>query len=197
MTLTPTTRASLLLRLGNAHDHEAWLEFVTLYEPVIYRLLRQRGLQDADARDVMQELLLGGQSEHRTLAARSRASILPELAATGNTQSRHQLAQKSPTPRSWLVVQTCTLCWIRCRPRIARIRANSTVNYAEPGFSRPANGCKRKSSRATWQAFWETSVLALAGRGCRETRDVDWSRAGGQMPRSGPHEGDRSPNWRR
>ena len=58
MTLTPTTRASLLLRLCDSEDHEAWVEFATLYEPVIYRILRQHGLQDADARDVMQELLL-------------------------------------------------------------------------------------------------------------------------------------------
>ncbi|MBM4094843.1 MAG: RNA polymerase sigma factor, partial [Planctomycetes bacterium] len=58
MTATPTTRASLLLRLCNSEDHEVWVEFVTLYEPVIYRFLRRRGLQDADARDVMQELLL-------------------------------------------------------------------------------------------------------------------------------------------
>ncbi len=58
MTSTPTTRASLLLRLCDSQDHEAWVEFVTLYEPVVYRLLRQNGLQDADARDVMQELFL-------------------------------------------------------------------------------------------------------------------------------------------
>ncbi len=58
MPLTPTTRASLLLRLCDSEDHEAWVEFVTLYEPIIYRLMRQNGLQDADARDVMQELLL-------------------------------------------------------------------------------------------------------------------------------------------
>ena len=37
MPLTPTTRASLLLRLCDSEDHEAWVEFVTLYEPVIYR----------------------------------------------------------------------------------------------------------------------------------------------------------------
>jgi hypothetical protein len=49
MSDTPTTRASLLLRLGNPGDHEAWVEFVTLYEPVVYRRLRQSGLQDADA----------------------------------------------------------------------------------------------------------------------------------------------------
>src|SRR5262245_35058722 len=58
MTLTPTTRASLLLRLRDSQDHEAWLEFVSLYEPLTYRLLRRHGLQDADAREVMQELFV-------------------------------------------------------------------------------------------------------------------------------------------
>ena len=47
MTLTPTTRASLLLRLRDSRDHEAWVEFLSLYEPVTYRLLRRQGLQEA------------------------------------------------------------------------------------------------------------------------------------------------------
>ncbi len=49
MTTTPTTRASLLLKLGNPHDHQAWVEFVALYEPVIYRMLKKAGLQEVDA----------------------------------------------------------------------------------------------------------------------------------------------------
>src|SRR5262245_28900272 len=58
MTLTPTTRASLLLRLRDPRDHEAWVQFVSLYEPVIFRVLRRTGLQYADALEVLQELLL-------------------------------------------------------------------------------------------------------------------------------------------
>src|SRR5688500_18767530 len=54
----PNTRPSLLFRLRDPQDHEAWIEFVTLYEPSIYRLLRQHGLQDADAREVMQEVFM-------------------------------------------------------------------------------------------------------------------------------------------
>src|SRR5690348_15471082 len=58
MTISPTTRASLLLRLRDPRDHDAWVEFVTLYEPVIYRVLRRSGLQDADALEVLQDLFL-------------------------------------------------------------------------------------------------------------------------------------------
>ena len=58
MTLTPTTRASLLSRLRDTQDHAAWMEFVAMYEPLSYRLFRCHGLQEADARELMQELFL-------------------------------------------------------------------------------------------------------------------------------------------
>lgn len=58
MTPTPTTRASLLLKLRDPHDHDAWVEFVSLYEPVIFRMLKRSGLQEADAMEVLQDLLL-------------------------------------------------------------------------------------------------------------------------------------------
>src|ERR1700678_2055852 len=51
------TRASLLVRLRDGGDAGAWQEFVHLYAPVIYGFARKRGLQDADAADLMQEVL--------------------------------------------------------------------------------------------------------------------------------------------
>src|SRR5713101_315098 len=53
----PATRASLLVRLRDRQDHAAWSEFVRLYAPLVYRFARRRGLQDADAADLMQEVL--------------------------------------------------------------------------------------------------------------------------------------------
>ena len=54
--MEPTTRQSLVLRLRNLDDQAAWAEFVGIYEPLIYQLARQKGLQDADARDLCQEV---------------------------------------------------------------------------------------------------------------------------------------------
>src|SRR3954447_7325197 len=56
MTTSPATRYSLLIRIQDAQNHAAWVEFVDLYEPLIYRLARRKGLQDADARDLCQEV---------------------------------------------------------------------------------------------------------------------------------------------
>jgi RNA polymerase sigma-70 factor (ECF subfamily) len=52
-----STRPSLLLRLRDAGDREAWQAFVDIYGPLIYRHSRRRGLQDADAADLTQEVL--------------------------------------------------------------------------------------------------------------------------------------------
>ena len=57
MTEPPSTRASLLVRLRDAGDQEAWRQFVGLYGPLIYRYGRRHRLQDADAADLTQEVL--------------------------------------------------------------------------------------------------------------------------------------------
>src|SRR5947209_5246148 len=54
--MEPTTRRSLVLRLRNLDDETAWTEFVEIYEPLVYRLARRKGLQEADARDVCQDV---------------------------------------------------------------------------------------------------------------------------------------------
>ena len=54
----PDTRTSLILRLPDKNDVEAWDEFVAIYEPLVYRLARSKGLQDSDAREVVQEVML-------------------------------------------------------------------------------------------------------------------------------------------
>lgn len=53
----PETRASLILRLPDASDVEAWDEFAALYEPLVYRLALRNGMQHADALELVQEVL--------------------------------------------------------------------------------------------------------------------------------------------
>lgn len=53
-----TTHPSLLLRVRDAGNHQAWNEFVDVYGPVIFNYCRLRQLQECDASDVAQEVLL-------------------------------------------------------------------------------------------------------------------------------------------
>lgn len=51
------TSASLLLRIRNAQDVDAWQMFVSIYQPLVERYAIRRGLQYADAADVSQLVL--------------------------------------------------------------------------------------------------------------------------------------------
>jgi len=54
----PITRPSLLIRLRDRADNDAWRSFNRLYGPLIFDFCRCRGLQESDAAEVMQETLL-------------------------------------------------------------------------------------------------------------------------------------------
>lgn len=58
MTNMPDTRDSLLVQLHDPANLDAWEEFTQLYRPIVYRLARSRGLQDADAEDLSQQVML-------------------------------------------------------------------------------------------------------------------------------------------
>src|SRR5262249_42303195 len=57
MPQAPTTQPSLLLRLRDPRDAQAWAQFVELDAPLVYGYVRKRGLQDADAADLTQVVL--------------------------------------------------------------------------------------------------------------------------------------------
>lgn len=52
-----TTRSTLLARLKNRSDAEAWSQFQKLYAPLLYRYARGRGLSREDAEDIRDQCL--------------------------------------------------------------------------------------------------------------------------------------------
>ncbi len=162
MTLTPTTRASLLLRLRDSQDHAAWVEFITLYEPVAFRLLRRHGLQEADAREVMQDLFM----------------------AVSRSIDRWDPAKELGSFRGWLrrVIRNLVINWLKQRDRrvlaiggpelqamLDMLPAASSAESVEFDhelrralFQRAAEQVRGEVQPATWQAFWETSVVGTS-----------------------------------
>lgn len=54
----PTTHDKLLASLCDEQQQAAWFEFSEIYEPVIYRFARKRGLQHEDAAELTQQVML-------------------------------------------------------------------------------------------------------------------------------------------
>src|SRR5437868_7245697 len=72
MTDSTPTHPSLLLRIRDSGDRQAWAEFVDVYAPLVYGFARKHGLQDADAADLTQEVL------HAVSAAIGRLDYDPQ-----------------------------------------------------------------------------------------------------------------------
>lgn len=161
MTLTPTTRASLLLRLRDSGDHDAWVEFVSLYEPVIYRILRRTALQDADALEVLQDLFLAvnrnvGRWEHGTERGSFRGwlrRVTRNLVVSWVRRQRRQVTTSSLDLDALLETQPA-------------IDGPETVEFERELrralFHKASEQIRGEVRPQTWQAFWEVAVLDVS-----------------------------------
>ena len=52
------TNVSLLRRVRDPKDTASWRQFYELYEPLLMRYARSKGLQEADARDVVSDVFV-------------------------------------------------------------------------------------------------------------------------------------------
>lgn len=156
----PTTRVSLLARLRDRGDDDAWKDFVSQYAPVVYRFARGKGLQDADAADLTQDVLssvstaVGSFDPARgpfrswlyTLAHRRlwdlRERQQRQAPGSGDTAAMRALEQ-APAPDEEAHWQQE---WEKQLFRIAAERIRST--FAD----------------TTWQAFWRTAVDGASGQ---------------------------------
>jgi RNA polymerase sigma-70 factor (ECF subfamily) len=153
----PDTRYSLIARLERLDDAEAWREFVALYEPVVYRIARRRGLQHADAEDLSQRVFAS--------VGRAIGNFEPDV-----SQGRF---------RSWLarIAQNATINMLTRRPIDVATGGTSVFEMLDRQLGQ--NECPRdilelefhrglfrwaaerirgEFRDATWKAFWLTMV---------------------------------------
>jgi RNA polymerase sigma-70 factor (ECF subfamily) len=157
------TRASLLARLGDPEDRAAWQQFVELYGSLVYGFARGRGLQDADAADLTQEVFLAiAQSAGRWrydpqqgsfrgwLFAVTRNKIARFLqgrhfqpVGSGDSSAQNRLAEE-PSPGS-----DAEDVWEK--------------EFQQQLFRVAAAQIKDHFAATTWKAFWLTAVEGKSG----------------------------------
>jgi RNA polymerase sigma factor (sigma-70 family) len=158
MNEAPVTHPSLLVRLRDRNDEQAWSEFTEIYGPLAYRLAKRRGLQEADAQDLVQEVFRAvaraidrydpdpARGSFRGWLSRIAGNLIINLLVAQRRHPRgsgetdvQQLIEQQPDPaceESALFddeYRRGLLAWAAERVR--------------PSFSEPA-----------WQAFWQTCV---------------------------------------
>lgn len=157
----PDSSESLILRVRDPADAEAWARFVAIYRPVVYRLARSRGLQDVDAQDLAQQVLV--------LVARS--------------VDRWEPGEGMPPFRAWLlriarneILKALT----RRRPDVAAgstsvqellgqvpgrdvdVMSELLLESRLEAFRWAANEIRCDFTETTWTMFWETAVEGQA-----------------------------------
>ena len=172
MTDSPATRQSLLVRLRNPRDGQAWSEFVAIYTPLIDRLARANGLQSADAADLSQEVF--------------RAVAL--------AIDRYDPDPARGSFRGWLfrIARNLMINWLAAR----RIRPQATgdsdvqdllervpapdgaetaffdLEYRRRVFVWAAEQVQGEFRESTWQAFWLTAVEGQSPRAAAEASGI-------------------------
>ena len=159
----PDTRPSLMLRLRETHDQQAWAEFVSIYEPLLLRLMRQRGLQEADARDVTQQVILAvTQAVHRWQSDGQQASFRRWLFTIARKLALKSVQQGRPArgPARDGVGGSEMLELLNTLPEPEqRTAATFEDEYRNEVFRWAADRIRGEFRDTTWQAFWCTCVL--------------------------------------
>lgn len=161
----PLTSETLIGKVRDPGDEEAWRRFAALYRPVVMRMGLRRGLQEADAEDVAQ----------RVMVAVSRAI------------SRFEIGPDRPPFRVWLgrIATNAILNALTRAPRdrgagdtdiamlLSEIPAGNEEGQKEilreaqtEAFRWAAAEIKSEFSSSVWLLFWETMV---EGREVEET----------------------------
>ncbi len=160
MSLSPETRASLLVRLRDHADDAAWCEFVEVYRPVICRLAKHKGMQNADVEDLSQQVLFSvAKSIDRWESDPQRARFRTWLRRVANNAILNALARGAPDRGSGksdvhnlLVEQPA-----RNAPDSALVQLEvrrETLRWA-------AKQIRDEFQAATWNAFWLTTAEGM------------------------------------
>ena len=155
MTDPPSTRPSLLVRIRDARDGQAWSQFVEIYAPLVYGFARKHGLQDADAADLTQDVLRAvsgaiGRLDYdprqgsfrgwlftivRNKLRNFLATRQHQCQGTGDTDALHRLEQHPDSGEDQ---------WAE--------------DYERRLFAWAAERVRGAVQETTWQAFWRTAV---------------------------------------
>lgn len=157
MSQSQKTSVSLILRVANQGDIESWGEFAAIYEPLVYRIAITKGLQAADADDLVQEVM--------TRVARSVGKWEP--------------GSKKGTFRGWIstIARNLIIDFLRKSKRVPRTSEKTEIRrivestpdrsseeqyfdheYERQIFINAAKEIRNSFTDCTWTAFWRTAV---------------------------------------
>ena len=152
----PDTSHSLIFRVKNPADGAAWTEFLGIYQPVVFRMARRRGLQDADAQDVMQQVFL---SISKSIEGWVPGDLQPPFRAWLMTIA-HNAITKALTrrPRDAATGSTSMVERLDAQPDPQATTAEILAEARKELIRWATEQIRSEFSEATWNVFWRTAI---------------------------------------
>ena len=156
----PETSHSLIERVHDPANGAAWAEFLGIYHPVVYRMARRRGLQDADAQDVVQQVFA---AIARSIDTWQSGTDRPPFRAWLTTVARNAITNAlTRRPRDRAAGSTSVVQQLHEIPasedttsEIIRESRREIVYWA-------AKQIRKEFTEQTWEIFWKTSIDGIA-----------------------------------
>lgn len=163
MTPYPETCDSLIVRIKDAGNRAAWERFASIYRPVIFRAAVSKGLQEADAQDLTQQVLLAVASaiprwEKRSQSTRFRhwlRRITRNAIVNALTRRPPDQARGGSSARDMLLDEAND-----------DVDAESLIDweYRRELFLRAKEIASAEVQADTWRAFELTAIDGLSNR---------------------------------
>lgn len=169
---TPETRASLLVRMRDPTDGYAWGEFVQIYEPLVYRFARGQRLQDADAQDLTQQVLMAvARRVDQWKPERPHGSFRAWLFRVARNLMVNLMINRRRHPPG--LGDTDFQKLLESEPDSASDEAEEfDVEYRRHTFRWAADQIRGEFRQSTWDAFWQTSVDGVEAKAVAEALGI-------------------------
>jgi RNA polymerase sigma-70 factor (ECF subfamily) len=160
----PETRDSLLIRVADARDQVAWEQFARIYRPVVYNVARSRGLQDADAQDVAQQVLVSVSKALPNWERRNESTRFRHWLCRLARNATINMLTRQPKDRAagGDINLVDNLVNIPERPVDVDLDSQLVREYRRQIFRQAAEQVRSRADSITWQAFAMTMIDGLS-----------------------------------
>jgi RNA polymerase sigma factor (sigma-70 family) len=165
-----TTNATLLNRLGDWRDHEAWVDFVTRYDPVIRFSCRRYRLDAESTEELCQQVWIDLARRMRSFRYDPGRTFRGWLRRLCQSRAIDLLRKKKANAVEWLEDQPAASL---LQDPADGFDAEEAVTSERPLLLRLAeeiqDGVRRRVDERTWQVFW---TVAVEGQSVREASEA-------------------------
>ena len=152
----PLTRMSLLVRL-KARSDDAWHEFLSIYEQALLDFSKRKGLQDADAMDVTQEVLAALEKKLPNWDTNpERGKLRGWLFRVARNMAIDKITERAKSPLAFGAMDSSGY---RDLGSFKAEQSQEFLNqFRRRVFHYAAEQVRQRVNQQTWQAFWLTAM---------------------------------------